>query len=212
VSMRNAIALFACFILVVVAAALPQPPAVPSPQARTSVTDIYTHPFEVALPYDQKLSLDLRSGDYRVIGSTAEKVSVRTTGDRAEKGREVSLTFKHMNNHAELRMTGGPINNGPSILIEVPKASNLIVRLPFGDLTIEGVSGDKDVEMHAGDLNIAVGNPADYGHVDASVGAGDISAGPFGETKDGLFRSFEKTGTGRYRLHAHVGAGDLNLK
>src|SRR5882757_6393314 len=190
VSMRNAIALFACFILVVVAAALPQPPAVPSPQTHTSVTDIYTHPFEIDLPYDQKLSLDLRSGDYHVVGSTVEKVSVRTTGDRAEKGREVSLTFKHMNNHAELRITGGPINNGPSILIEVPKASNLIVRLPFGDLNIEGVSGDKDVEMHAVDLNIAVGNPADYGHVDASVGAGDISAGPFGETKDGLFRSF----------------------
>ena len=209
--MRNAIALFASSILVVVAAALPGRPA-PMPQTHLSVTDIYTHPFEVDLPYDQKLTLELRSGDYRVVGSAAEKVSVRTAGDRAEKGRDVSLTFKHMNSHAELRMTGGPINNGPSIVIEVPKSSNLYVRLPFGDLNIEGVSGDKDVEMHAGDLNIEVGNPADYGHVDASVNAGDLSAGPFGENKDGLFRSFEKTGTGRYRLHAHVGAGDLNLK
>jgi hypothetical protein len=210
--MRNAIALFACFILVVVAGALPGHPAAPPPQTHLSVTDIYTHPFEIDLPYDQKLSLDLRSGDYRVVGSSAEKISVRTTGDRAERGREVSLTFKHMNNHAELKMTGGPINNGPSIVIEVPKASNLVVRLPFGDLNIEGVSGDKDVEMHAGDLNIQVGNPADYSHVDASVNAGDLSAGPFGESKDGLFRSFEKSGPGRYRLHAHVGAGDLNLK
>ncbi|HEY2820166.1 MAG TPA: hypothetical protein VGJ06_03910 [Candidatus Acidoferrum sp.] len=209
--MRNVVALFGSFVLVVMAGALPGRP-VPSPQTHLSVSDIYTHPFEVDLPYDQKLSLDLRSGDYKVVGSTAEKVSVRTTGDRAEKGREVSLTFKHMNNHAELRMTGGPINNGPSILIEIPKASNLTVRLPFGDLNIEGVSGDKDVELHAGDLNIEVGNPADYAHVDASVNAGDLSAGPFGETKDGLFRSFEKTGPGRYRLHAHVGAGDLNLR
>jgi hypothetical protein len=210
--MPNAIALFACFILVVVAGALPGHPAIPAPQTHLSATDIYTHPFETGLPYDQKLTLDLRSGDYRVVGSAVEKISVRTTGDRAEKGRDVSLAFKHMNNHAELKMTGGPINNGPSIVIEVPKASNLVVRLPFGDLNIEGVSGDKDVEMHAGDLNIEVGNPADYGHVDASVNAGDLSAGPFGESKDGLFRSFEKTGTGRYRLHAHVGAGDLNLK
>jgi hypothetical protein len=209
--MRNAMVLVASSILVVVAAALPGRPAAP-PQTHLSVTDIYTKPFEVDLPYDQKLSLDLRSGDYKVVGSTAQKVSVRTTGDRAEKGREVSLTFKHMNSHAELKMTGGPINNGPSILIEVPSPSNLIVRLPFGDLNIEGVSGDKDVEMHAGDLNIAVGNPDEYGHVDASVGAGDLSAAPFGETKDGLFRSFEKTGKGHYRLHAHVGAGDLNLK
>jgi hypothetical protein len=209
--MRNTIALFASSVLVVMAAALPGHPA-PMPQTHLSITDIYSHPFEVDLPYDQKLTLDLRSGDYRVAASSGEKISVRTTGDRAEKGRDVSLSFKHMNNHAELRLTGGPTNNGPTIEIGVPKSSNLIVRMPFGDLNIEGVSGDKDVEMHAGDLNIEVGNPADYAHVDASVGAGDINAGPFGENKDGLFRSFEKSGPGRYRLHAHIGAGDLNLK
>ena len=209
--MRNAIALFASSVLVVMAAALPGRPA-PMPQTHLSVTDIYSHPFEVDLPYEQKVSLDLKSGDYRIAPSSGEKFSVRTTGDRAEKGRDMSLTFKHMNNHAELRLTGGPNSNGPSIEIGVPKSSNLIVRLPFGDLNIEGVAGDKDVEMHAGDLNIEVGNPADYAHVDASVGAGDISAGPFGENKDGLFRSFEKSGPGRYRLHAHIGAGDLNLK
>ena len=46
-----------------------------------------------------------------------------------------------------------------------------------------------------------------------SLGALHMSSGvDFGETKDGLFRSFEKTGTGHYRLHAHVGAGDLNLR
>jgi hypothetical protein len=208
--MRNAIAMFASSVLIVVAAALPGRPA-PHPQTHLSITDIYTHPFEIDLPYDQKLTLDLRSGDYKVTASSGEKISVRATGERAEKGRDVSLTFKHMNTHAELKMTGGPINNGPSIQIEIPKSSNLVVRLPFGDLTIEGVSGDKDVEMHAGDLNIEVGDPASYGHVDASVGAGDLNAGPFGESKDGLFRSFEKSGPGRYRLHAHVGAGDLNL-
>src|ERR1700743_3479840 len=210
--MRNAFALFASCVLVGVAAALPGRPAFPQPQTHLSVSDIYSHPFEVDLPYDQKLTLELRSGDYRVFASTGEKVSVRTTGDRAEKGRDMSLSFKHMNSHAELQITGGPSNNGPTVEIGVPKSSNLIVRMPFGDLNIEGVSGDKDVEMHAGDLNIEVGTPADYAHVDASVGAGDINAGPFGENKDGLFRSFEKSGPGRYRLHAHIGAGDLNLK
>jgi hypothetical protein len=84
--------------------------------------------------------------------------------------------------------------------------------MPFGDLTVEGVSGDKDVELHAGDLNIEVGDANDYRRVDASVNAGDISAGPFGEARDGLFRSFQKTGDGRYKLHAHLGAGDLTLR
>jgi hypothetical protein len=88
----------------------------------------------------------------------------------------------------------------------------LYVRMPAGDLTVEGVSGDKDVELHFGDLTIAVGNAADYSHVDASVMSGDLEAAPFGESHGGLFRSFEKSGSGKYKLHAHVGAGDLTLR
>jgi hypothetical protein len=109
-------------------------------------------------------------------------------------------------------VSSGAIKDGPEIIVEVPKTSDLFVRMPFGDLTLEGVTGDKDVELHAGDLSIEVGNAADYGRVDASVNAGDINAGPFGESRDGLFRSFQKTGAGRYKLHAHLGAGDLMLR
>jgi len=47
--------------------------------------------------------------------------------------------------------------------------------------------------------------------VDASVNAGDVEASPFGESHGGLFRSFKKSGSGKYKLHAHVGAGDLTL-
>jgi hypothetical protein len=72
--MRNAIALFASSVLVVMAAALPGHPA-PMPQTHLSVTDIYSHPFEVDLPYDQKVSLDLKSGDYRIAASSGEKFS-----------------------------------------------------------------------------------------------------------------------------------------
>jgi len=57
-----------------------------------------------------------------------------------------------------------------------------------------------------------VGNPEDYSYVEASVTSGGIEAVPFGEDHGGLFRSFHKTGNGKYKLHAHVGAGDLNLR
>jgi len=66
--------------------------------------------------------------------------------------------------------------------------------------------------LSAGDLTIEVGNAADYSHVRASVNTGDIDASPFGESRGGLFRSFEKFGKGKYKLMAHVGAGDLTLK
>jgi len=87
------------------------------------------------------------------------------------------------------------------------------VRSPAGYLTVSDVIGNKDVELHAGDLTIAVGQPGDSAHADASVLAGDLTASAFGVNKDGIFRSFEKDNTsGKYRLHARVGAGDLTLK
>jgi len=67
------------------------------------------------------------------------------------------------------------------------------------------------VELSFGDLTIEA-NPEDYAHVDASVYSGDLDAEPFAISKGGLFRSFEKRGPGKYRLHAHVGAGELMLK
>jgi len=84
--------------------------------------------------------------------------------------------------------------------------------MPAGDLEVDGLTGDKDVEIHAGDMILGVGKADDYGHVDASVNAGDLDAQPFGVSKGGLFRSFDKHGGGKYRLHAHVGAGDLVLR
>ena len=119
--------------------------------------------------------------------------------------------MKSSGNEAELRISGGP-KNDLQVTIEVPRSSMLYVRMPAGELSVEGVAGDKDIELHAGELTVGVGDSTDYGHVDASVFAGDLEAAPFHESHGGLFRSFEKTGTGKYRLHAHVGAGDLTLR
>ena len=81
-----------------------------------------------------------------------------------------------------------------------------------GDVEITDITGNKDVELSAGNLTIEAGDAADYSHVRASVNSGAIEASPFGESHGGLFRSFEKFGKGKYKLMAHVGAGDLTLK
>jgi hypothetical protein len=182
------------------------------PRTKLSVINLYDHPFDVDFRSGQLIRLDFRSGEFRIVGRDADKISVRPNGHNAEKAREMTVTFKYFGNRADLRLSSGAIKDGPQIIVEVPRNSDLFVRMPFGDLTVEGVAGDKDVELHAGDLSIEVGKAADYGRVDASVNAGDINAGPFGESRDGLFRSFQKTGTGRHKLHAPLGAGDLTLR
>ena len=98
------------------------------------------------------------------------------------------------------------------ITVQVPRSSNLKVHIFAGAVEVKDIQGDKNIELGAGDLSIAVGNAADYSHVEASVTSGAIDARPFGESRGGLFRSFEKSGNGKYTLVVHVGAGDLTLK
>ncbi|HJZ76107.1 MAG TPA: hypothetical protein VKE51_30435 [Vicinamibacterales bacterium] len=156
------------------------------------------------------VKMDLVAADYRVNGSAQDRVRIDWSVHDAEalakvqaraeiRGRELAIT------------TNGPSNRGLKFTIEVPSQSDLYVRMTAGDLTIGGVRGNKDVELRAGDLRIDVGRPEDYRTVDASLWAGDLKASAFQVIKEGLFRSFDWTGSGQYRLHAHLMAGDLYL-
>jgi len=156
------------------------------------------------------VKMDLVAGDYRITGSSHDRVRLDWSVREAEalpkvqahaevRGRELSIT------------TDGPSNKGLKFTIEVPTQSDLFVRLTAGDLTIADVRGNKDIELRAGDLRIDVGSADDYNKVDGSLWAGDITASAFQIFKSGLFRSFDWTGKGPYRLHAHLMAGDLHL-
>jgi hypothetical protein len=178
---------------------------------RIEATNLPDHPFEVAYPSGSRLNLHLRSGDMRVVGKDDNKISVRVEANNIEKARTVRVLFERFDDSAELRVSGGP-KNDLRVIVEVPKATGLFVRMPAGQLEISGITGDKDVQLHAGELIVHVGDPADYSHVDASVTTGGLEARPFHEDHGGLFRSFQKSGNGKFRLHAHVGAGDLTLR
>jgi DUF4097 and DUF4098 domain-containing protein YvlB len=185
-------------------------PSMMSAQSKIEVSDLQHHPFSVVFPSGGKIRIQLRSGDFRIVGSDDNKITVKLSGTKADDARDLTVRFKPSSTEAELRVFGGP-KNDLQVTINVPKNTGLFVRMPAGELAVEGISGDKDVELHAGDLTISGNNAADYSRVDASVTSGDLEAPPFGESHGGLFRSFHKTGTGKYQLHAHVGAGDLTL-
>ena len=199
---RSVLALFAALTLLVPAGL---------PDSKLEVKDLQNHPFAVDFPSGSNLRLHLRSGEFRIVGHADNRIAVHLNGRNADSASELTVRFRRSGSDADLRVFGGPKNN-LEVTIEVPSSAMLFVRMPAGDLTIEGVVGDKDVELHFGDLTIAVGNAADYSHVYASVMSGDLEAAPFGESHGGLFRSFEKNGSGKYKLHAHVGAGDLTLR
>lgn len=178
---------------------------------RTDISERGIPHFEAAIPAGSRIALHIRSGDIRIVGSDNGKVTVDVSGRNKDKIDDLRYRLTSEAGKSELHVSGGP-RNDLTIEVRIPRNSELYARIPAGDVTIENIVGSKDVELHAGDLTIDVGNPADYSHVEASVSAGDISASPFGEDHGGLFRSFHKSGQGKYTLYAHVGAGDLTLK
>ncbi len=167
--------------------------------------------FQADFPSGGQLHIQVRSGELVVKGIDENKVRVHFEGKKSDEVKDVEVSLNISGSDGELKISGGPRNDF-RIILEVPKVVDLHLRMPFGDATVERLSGDKDIEIHAGDLTVNLGDASEYGHVEASVTSGDLDAGPFKVSKGGLFRSFEKNGSGKYRLYAHVGAGDLTLR
>jgi hypothetical protein len=155
-----------------------------------------------------KVDVHLDAGDYEVRAAPDNHVRVTMTGNTGSATVEVAVAGAH----ADVTVKGTSHTNFKCV-IEVPKVSDVAIRLSAGDLTVGEIAGSKDIESTAGDLRIAVGRLDDYGKVDASVKIGDLSPGPFGGSKKEGFvsQSVNWSGKGRYTLRASLGAGDLKL-
>ncbi len=180
--------------------------------------DAKVQSFEIGKPHMEfecaarkQLRLYIRSGEIRVVGSDDGKISVDLGGKNVDKIQDVKARLTCLDDSAELHVTGGP-KDELTITVHVPRKVDLFARIPAGDVTVEDITGNKDVEVHAGELTIFVGKPSDYGHVYASVYAGEVDAEAFGDNKGGLFRSVSRDNGGRFQLHAHVGSGQLTLR
>jgi hypothetical protein len=180
------------------------------PLAAKETTGACAQTFAADVEPGAGLTMHLRSGEIRVMGTDESRVVV-TCGFRDDDPALAHITWRQRAGGPELDVHGGPDNNF-HVTVQVPRKSNLFLRVPAGEVKINGVVGHKDVELHAGELDIEVENPASYAHVDASVWTGEIDAAAFGVNKGGFFRSWSNENRdGKYRLHAHVGAGELRL-
>jgi hypothetical protein len=107
-----------------------------------------------------RVKMDLVAGDYLITGAAQPRVRL----DWSVRDREALARVKAQ---ADVRdgeisiTTDGPSNKGLKFAIQVPNQSDLYVRLTAGDLKIEDVRGNKDVELRAGDLRIDVGRADD---------------------------------------------------
>lgn len=165
---------------------------------------------ERSFPAGGRIRLELSAGDYTISGSSDEKLHVDWSVRDPGKMREVYVKPR-INAADAVVAIEGPSNNDFRVRIRVPARSDLVVRMTAGDLRIRGIEGNKDVELHAGDVDIDLGPVFDLKHVEASVWAGDLKASKLNVVKGGLFRSLNWNGKGRYEVQAHLKAGDLRL-
>ena len=135
-----------------------------------------TPPTSMERPFDAggRITMDLSAGEYEITGSPDNRIRLDwDADDRDDVDNRVTVKG------TEARVsTDGPTNHF-RVRIQVPARSNLYVRLTAGELTIKGIEGDKDVELHAGELDIDVVRADDYSRVDAKVWAGEIHASAF---------------------------------
>ena len=153
--------------------------------------------------------LDLSAGDYDIVASPDDRIRITLT-DRGRDNPDAYVDIEVKGSTASIE-TDGPMTDGLDVKIELPRLTNMVLKLSAGDLKVTGVEGSKDVSAGAGDVSIAVGARDQYRHVNASIRIGDLNAEPFNVRKEGFFRSFEWTGKGKYDLRAHLTVGDLKL-
>jgi len=95
--------------------------------------------------------------------------------------------------------------------LEVPASTHLDVHQKVGDLTVDSIEGDKDLNLGVGDIRISTEH-AGYRLVNASTGIGDVNSDGYGETRGWLGKTLKYHGDGKYELRAHVGVGDIKLE
>lgn len=157
-----------------------------------------------------KIYLRLSPGGYTISGTNDNNIVVTYDAANKDSLKRVRVKITPAGSHADVAFSNTPQNNFHAT-IEVPSRSDLEANLSAGEIVIDGVEGNKDVEVYAGRIEIKIPHPEEYGHREASVRAGSINASAFDVSKGGLFRSFEQNGRGKYRLRAHVTTGEIKL-
>ncbi len=159
------------------------------------------------------LTIDSMAAGIEIVGIDQEGIRVSCTADDGELAKQVRLQVSGAAAGAKLTITGPHFKNGsPRIRIEVPRRLNLEVRMAAGEVKVDEIAGDKDIELYAGRIAISSAREWQYRKVNASVGIGEVKAEAYGADKGGFFRTFRKDdANGEYRLHARVTTGEIDL-
>jgi len=159
------------------------------------------------------LHVHMSVGDMHIKRGDSDKLRLTYTvkSHRERNVKEARVDFDVRGNDATIEFHAPSSNTQFDVEIEVPANTNLDVHEKVGDLTVDDIEGDKDLQLGVGDIRIAKGNSS-YHLVRASTGIGDLNSDGYGETSGWLGKELKYRGDGKYELRAHVGVGDITLE
>jgi hypothetical protein len=159
------------------------------------------------------LAIDSLPAGLEIVGTDQEVIHLTCTAANAENARDVHIRFSGNQDDGKLTITGGGLKHGNlQVRIEVPRKTSLRVKMSAGQVKVEDIAGNKDIDLYAGQITISSARPWDYRSVHLSVDIGQVSAPVYGEDKGGFFRTVTKQNAdGEYWLHAHVLTGQIEL-
>jgi hypothetical protein len=157
----------------------------------------------------------LKVGDVHIRPSGSNQIRVHyTVKSRSESHvKDSHLEIEIHGDTADLDFHTTGNNTQVDVELEIPQNSNLDVHEKVGDLTIDGIAGDKDLELAVGDIRIA-GDDSSYRSVNASTSIGDVNGnvnGAGNQASGFLGKTLKYHGDGKYDLRAHVSVGDITL-
>jgi hypothetical protein len=170
--------------------------------------DTLTNSVEQIFAEGGSVRLQLASASYRLVAGSSNRILVRWEAEKAKDMRNIRVRLETTGARATIR-TDGPARNA-DFIIELPARSDVFLRMRAGEVRMQGIEGNKDIKLTAGELEIDM-EAVRYSRVHASVTFGELDARPLGISKSGIARSLEWHGSGPYSLRASLFAGELNL-
>ena len=157
------------------------------------------------------LNIESVSSGIDIVGTDKPGIRISCTVPGDMDPQSVHLRAERTGDFGTIQITSGYENN-LHIRIEVPKKTGIRLRMTAGQATVKDVAGDKDIDLHAGQVTVSQVDSSQYHSVHASVEIGDVRATAFGADKGGFFRSIDKDiAGGPYRLRVHVMTGQVEL-
>ena len=159
------------------------------------------------------LTIDSRPAGIEIFGTDQEGIRISCKSEDTDSAAHTHLHLSGTPTQSKLTIDGEHLNhNNLQIRIEVPRKTNLRAQMPAGQIKVNEIVGDKDLELYAGQITITAAHKWDYKDVDVSVSIGQVNAQVYGEGRGGFFDSVKKQNAdGEYKLHAHVTTGQIDL-